>query len=560
MTAIDPRFHKFTKAIESYQLPKRFTFPFYYTPHPLCKLASEELQEHISRQENWKHNFGLEPNQEDPIGKMFGVLLVKTKHGEIGYLAAFSGKMAGVNHLPGFVPPVYDMLAEDSFFIKGKKVLNSINAKVEQLSTNARIATLKYEINDLRILAESAEKEKRKYIIEQRKARKILRATAAQEMNEDNFVIYKNELAKQSVAQRYELRDLLKYWSKKIAVLQKELDALEGEINKLKIKRKEFSASIQKQLFEQYNFLNAKDEKKNLQDIFSETALGIPPAAAGECAAPKLLQYAYLNQYIPIAMAEFWWGASPGTAIRKHKQYYPSCQGKCKPILGHMLKGLDVDEDPMLQNPASEKEIKIIHRDADMLVINKPAELLSVPGKTVNDSVYQRIRKQFPEASGPLIVHRLDMSTSGLMLIALNKESNKLLQKQFIERSIKKRYTAVLDGTIEKDKGTIELPLRVDLDDRPRQLVCYEYGKHAKTIWEVIERKNNKTKVNFYPITGRTHQLRVHAAHSRGLNCPIVGDDLYGTKSNRLHLHAEYIEFIHPKSSMKMSFRVKAEF
>lgn len=259
-------------------------------------------------------------------------------------------------------------------------------------------------------------------------------------------------------------------------------------------------------------------------------------------------------------MAEFWWGASPKSEIRKHQNFYPACQGKCQPILEHMLEGISMDDNPLLTNPAQGKSIDIIYQDEVMLVINKPAEFLSVPGKNIEDSVYLRIKQSFPKAMGPLIIHRLDMATSGLMVIALSKEAHKELQKQFIKRTVKKRYVALLAGLIKEDSGTIDLPLRVDLDDRPRQLVCYEHGRHARTEWQVIERKNNQTKVYFYPVTGRTHQLRVHSAHIKGLNTPIVGDDLYGNKNTRLHLHAETLELKHPMTKELMHFQINAQF
>ncbi|MND52220.1 Ribosomal large subunit pseudouridine synthase A [compost metagenome] len=259
-------------------------------------------------------------------------------------------------------------------------------------------------------------------------------------------------------------------------------------------------------------------------------------------------------------MAEFWWGQSPKSEIRIHGQFYPACRGKCEPILAHMLEGVEMDENPMLTNPAEGRDVEIVYEDEALVVVNKPAEFLSVPGKNVQDSVYERMRLKYPNATGPLIVHRLDMSTSGIMLVAKTKESHKVLQEQFIKRTIKKRYIALLDGVVESEEGFIDLPLRVDLDNRPHQLVCYEYGKPACTKWEVVERKNNKTKIHFYPITGRTHQLRVHAAHPMGLNSPIVGDDLYGNKGERLHLHAEWIEFKHPTSKEIMTIQVEAEF
>ena len=286
-----------------------------------------------------------------------------------------------------------------------------------------------------------------------------------------------------------------------------------------------------------------------------------PPAGAGECAAPKLLNYAFEHQLKPIAMAEFWWGQSPKSEIRKHKQFYPACKSKCEPILlSHMLMGLEMESNPFEENPAAGKNIEIVYEDDILLVINKPAEFLSVPGKKISDSVYQRMKEKYPEATGPLVVHRLDMSTSGLMLIAKDEATYVKLQSQFIKRTISKRYVALLDGVLHDNEGSIDLPLRVDLEDRPRQLVCYDHGKPAQTKWKKIKIINNQTLVYFYPITGRTHQLRVHASHELGLKTPIIGDDLYGTKSNRLHLHAEQLIFIHPISNKKICFHCEAEF
>lgn len=553
-------FTAFKSSIKDIELPKQFTFPFYYTPHPLCIQAAQELQEHLLEQKSWRHNFGLDKNEENPIGKMFGVLLVQNENGKIGYLAAFSGKMAGVNHLPGFVPPIYDMLDENSFFMKGQLKLNDINKQVKKLQVDQNYIDCLNTVINTKAEAEKMITEQRLAIIEGRKHRKAKRQIGAKELSEIEFIELKDKLSKESVAQKNQLKHLTKLWADKIELAESDLNKFQTEIDALKEQRKKLSNSLQQQLFEQYNFLNAIGEQKNLSSIFAKTNQEVPPAAAGECAAPKLLQYAFENNLKPIAMAEFWWGESPKSAIRKHGQFYPACQGKCQPILGHMLQGLDVEENPLLSNPAEGKSIEIVYEDEELLVINKPAEFLSVPGKAIQDSVYQRMKIQFPKATGPLIVHRLDMSTSGLMLIAKNKDSHKKLQRQFINRKVKKRYVALLDGLLKEEFGIIELPLRVDLDDRPRQLVCYEHGKNATTKWEVIERENGRTKIHFYPITGRTHQLRVHAAHASGLNTPIVGDDLYGKKDRRLHLHAESITFKHPQTNDTLSFNVQADF
>jgi tRNA pseudouridine32 synthase/23S rRNA pseudouridine746 synthase len=235
-----------------------------------------------------------------------------------------------------------------------------------------------------------------------------------------------------------------------------------------------------------------------------------------------------------------------------------------------MLSGMTIDEDPLLLNDIAEDALELVYQDESIAVVNKPSGLLSVPGKNIKDSVYARMKEKFPNATGPLIVHRLDMSTSGLMVIALTKDANKHLQQQFIKRTVKKRYIALLEGMVTsaneslENEGDIKLPLIVDFDDRPRQMVCFDTGKIAQTHWEIIspiaEQKLSTTRVRLYPQTGRTHQLRVHCAHTLGLNMPIVGDDLYGTVAERLHLHAELLVIVHPTTQQLMTFEVSPDF
>ena len=556
----ETHFTPFQASIASHALPERFTFPFYYQPHPLCLLAAKELQVHLETQTQWQHNFGLTGDIASAIGKMFGVLLVQNKQGDIGYLAAFSGKLADKNHLPNFVPPVFDMLAEDGFFLTGQAEINLINQQIKTLEEQPEMLMLELAFNFENESALKAIKAHRQVMIEGRKTRKIRRAEAQQTLTADQLSACMEQLSQESIQDKNQLRDLNVYWDERINTAAQQLEHLTGKITSLKQRRKTLSASLQQQLFEHYRFLNNQGIYKNLCDIFKETPQHVPPAGAGECAAPKLLHYAFLHEMKPLAIAEFWWGESPKSEIRQHLNFYAACQGKCQPILTHMLEGIEMDDNPLLTNPAQGKMINIVYEDEVMLVINKPAEFLSVPGKNIEDSVYLRMKQRYPQATGPLIVHRLDMSTSGLMVIALSKEAHKNLQQQFISRSVKKRYVALLDGPIKQQEGIIDLPLRVDLDDRPRQLVCYQYGKTAKTKWQVIEQKGMQTKVYFYPITGRTHQLRVHSAHINGLNTPIVGDDLYGNKGQRLHLHAESLTLNHPVTGALLHFQVEAEF
>ena len=559
-------FTPFQSTISNFSLPEKFTFPFYYEPHPLALQAAKELQAYIENQTDFEHNFGIETGKEGlVIGKMFGVLVVQKENGEIGYLSAFSGKLANGNHHERFVPPVFDILVEDGFFRTQEDIISAINREIEELE-NAPNYLVQLEEEQRIISSSQTELTEIKREIKTNKAqRDILRKSFqnqlyTNEIDQTTYDHHLQELVKQSLKESYYLKD--KTQQSKLAVEQTKAKTqlFKDKIDALKEERKVKSAACQQEIFDHYFFLNAQGDQKSLGAIFQATEDQKPPAGAGECAAPKLLQYAFLHNLKPIALAEFWWGQSPSSEIKKHGHFYPACRGKCEPILGHMLAGIEMDENPMLTNPALGKELPIIYEDEYLALVNKPAEFLSVPGKAITDSVYERVKIRYPKATGPLIVHRLDMSTSGIMLIAKTKEIHKHLQSQFLKRTVKKRYVALLDGIVKIPSGEINLPLRVDLDDRPRQLVCYDYGKPALTHFETIDHKNRQTKVYFYPVTGRTHQLRVHAAHPRGLNTPIVGDDLYGTKGERLHLHAESITFRHPVSKEIVTFQVDAEF
>jgi tRNA pseudouridine32 synthase/23S rRNA pseudouridine746 synthase len=551
-------FIAFQQDISGIALPEKFTFPFYYEPHELSKIAAKALQDYLETQTDFEHNFGLSDTQDGlAIGKMFGVLVVQNTDGQLGYLWAFSGKLAERNHHPFFVPTVFDMLEENSFFLIGIKELTAINLEVDELESNPEFIALSKEFNSqTALIAKKLEAEKIR-MSELKKVRKAERQKAEQEIT-DSAVLENilSQLVRESLQNKFVFKEFAEYLEEQLSETKEKLNRFTEKINQLKEERSQKSAALQQQIFAEYSFLNQYKELKSLSEIFD----GNPPAGAGECAAPKLLHYAFQNDLKPIAMAEFWWGESPKSEVRKHGQFYPACTGKCEPILAHMLKDIPMDENPFGVNPAEGKALEVVFEDDYLALVNKPAEFLSVPGKEVKDSVVARVAMLYPDATGPLIVHRLDMATSGLLLIAKSIEIHKELQSQFIKRKVKKRYVALLDGLLKEDHGIIDLPLRVDLDNRPNQMVCYEYGKSAQTKWEVIERRENQTLVHFYPITGRTHQLRVHAAHQLGLNTPIVGDDLYGTKANRLHLHAESITFNHPVSKESTTVTVAADF
>ncbi len=539
-------FHPFQQNSAAIPLPEKFTFPFYYNPHQLSVIAARELQNYLETQNDFQHNFGLNKNHEGfVIGKMFGVLVVQNQNNQLGFLWAFSGKLAESNQHPLFVPTVFDMLEENSYFKKEETILNQFNKKINKLENDKNyIAALKH-LEQTKLQAKEEIQAHKETIKHGKKSRSEKRKARADEVLE--------QLNKESQEEGILLKKMTQYWNHHILTASESVDIFTAQINQLKEERKQKSSALQQQLFTEYAFLNQYQELKSLAAIFK----GNPPAGAGECAAPKLLHYAFQHNLKPIAMAEFWWGKSPKSEVRKHGQFYPACTGKCEPILKHMLQGIPMEENPFAINPAEGKELEIVFEDAYLLLVNKPSEFLSVPGKQITDSVQTRIKASYPNA---MIVHRLDMATSGLLLFGKTPEVYKKLQAQFIKRNVKKRYIALLDGVLSEDSGSIDLPLRGDLHNRPNQIVCYDHGKPAKTHWEVIERKDNKTLVYFYPITGRTHQLRVHAAHPLGLNTPIVGDDLYGTKADRLYLHAESITFQHPISNETLTIKIEIDF
>ena len=542
---MESKFHTFAQPIQSIPLPERFTYPFHYTPHPLCVIATEETQAYLKERTEWR--------EELQTGKMFGVLVVRTPAGEVGYLAAFSGNLAGKNVHPFFVPPIYDLLQPDGFFRQEEERINEINARIRTLQASPALEDARSRLQstieycDFVLQAAKDLMKKRKEERDRLRQFPLTEEETALLIKESQHMKAAHKLTKKS------LRSILEEDQAKV-------DRLEQEIEQLKQERKRRSAALQRKLFEQFRILNARGEVKDLCELFAPTYQGAPPAGAGECAAPKLLQYAYQHQLEPIAMAEFWWGDSPKTEIRHHGYYYPACKGKCEPILHHMLQGLRVDENPLLADSHRETKLDILYEDDYLLVINKPEGMLSVPGKGDVDSVYQRLSILYPEATGPIIVHRLDMATSGLLLAAKTKEAHQNLQAQFKNRTIQKRYIALLEGEVPQDEGEIRLPLCPDPLDRPRQIVSEEFGKPALTHYRVLERTSGKTLIAFYPQTGRTHQLRVHAAHPLGLHCPILGDELYGRKAERLYLHAEYLAFTHPITSERIEIQKSPAF
>ncbi|CDT71104.1 RluA family pseudouridine synthase [Vibrio coralliirubri] len=537
-------------------LPTRFTFPYYYTPHPTCELAMLQLQQSLI-------DGGV---NETSQGNLYAVLLVQNPTTqELGYLSAFSGLQldpALVSQLNNihFVPPAFDskqfqsqnsanlarqlQLADDIEKLQQSHNLDALLAELEGLKIESAQAIEAFQ------LAMSANKAQRNELREQANQEKVLG-------NLESAANLLKQLGNQSSQEKRDLKALRIEWKQKIAERQSHVDLIESELKNRKQDHQAVSEQLETQRLSHYRFINqAKQSKSLLELLDGKDAL----EGSGDCCLPKLLNFAFEHGFKPLALSEFWWGLPPTDIIRQHANLYPVCQSKSFEILDHQLSGIELEDNPLIVNPAVGKSFDIVYEDDEIVVVNKPEEFLSVPGKFIEDSVYTRIKARYPDATGPLIIHRLDMSTSGLLILALTAESNKHIQKQFIDRTVEKRYTALLDGEITGESGDISLPLRGDITDRPRQLVCHQHGRNAETHWQAVSTHNGKTKVHLYPKTGRTHQLRVHCAHPLGLGVPIRGDDLYGYKRERLHLHAGYLKLIHPTTGDWIEFEVPSEF
>lgn len=562
-------FHSIDQALLSgIDFPERMNNPLDYQPHPLCIAVCKELQTYLSEREDWR--------EEIDKGKMFGVLIVENAQPasgapKIGYLAAYSGQIGGRSDWDDFVPAVFDYLQPDGYFKTHEAEISGINQSIRNLEANTHMKEAKgliLQLQEERKHTIAAYQEK----IKKAKAKRDARREAGSLNPEEEA-----EMVKESQFMKAELRRLKKSLSEKTS-LETEYEAYQADILSLKQLRKTLSDALQQWLFSQFRMQNHEGESKDLLEIFRDAALRdypqatiatsriaalkmVPPAGSGECCEPKLLQYAYSLGYKPLQMAMFWWGESPKEEIRHHLHFYPACNGKCKPILQWMLPASTFE--PAAVDLSLYNKVETLYEDREIAVIHKPEGLLSVPGKdAAQPSVYALMRSKYPEATGPLIVHRLDMSTSGVMMIAKTEFAYHRLQKAFLNHQIQKKYVAIISGKVIPEKGIISLPLMPDYLDRPRQIVDHEQGKEAITEYEVLEPVDDShLRIALYPKTGRTHQLRVHCAHQEGLNAPILGDPLYGNeKAARLHLHAEEITFEHPLTGKKMTITRKADF
>ncbi|MBQ2491665.1 MAG: RNA pseudouridine synthase [Muribaculaceae bacterium] len=535
------------EVLESNALPAQFTFPFCYVPHPLCKAAAAHVMRYVESRGEW--------TAELHAGKMLGVLVVRDAEGQLGFLAAFSGNLAGAVQHSYFVPPVYDLLQPDGEFKRGEAAITAINHEIEQLHNDATLQELRDRLQ--RACTErDAELERYRALMAESK----LRRDEARQLGQISPEA-KQQLIAESQFQKAELKRLRRRWETQINALQQQIDDKLMRIDALKQERKAMSEALQERIFRLFVVRNARGESLDLIEVFNryygEDAGVMPPAGAGECCGPRLLQCAYLNALTPLCMAEFWYGNSPVGEVRHHGQFYPACSSKCKPILNFMLQGLDVEPNPL--ETASSAPIKVLYEDDWLVAVDKPTGMLSAPGKLDVESLPQLLMRERP-GEQLHVVHRLDMATSGVLLLAKSMEMCTTLQRMFAARQVCKCYVAWLQGNVASDAGAIGLPLRPDFDHRPFQVVDEAQGKEAITRYEVVECRDGLTQVRFYPLTGRTHQLRVHAAHRCGLNAPIVGDTLYGTPGARLMLHAQSLTFTHPVTAHRITITAPAPF
>lgn len=547
----------FSDPVNEAALPQRFPNPFSNIPHPLAHRAAKLLQARLNDECHWQHNF----NAADG-GRMLGVLVVKDGDGQIGYLAAFSGTIDDSGEQPGFVPPIFEQQEVEHLISDEMAGIARIQSELDSIAQDSRLSELQYQLNELLQQRNREIQSLREVQQHQKSERRIARQVIEQSAEHGSEEAAKAlvMLSFESQRDRQALKSLQKAWRDKLGSLEQHIEAIETKRAHLIAERRRAERKCERKRYSAYRLTNLQGDVTTVTELFGEK---LPVAGSGECAAIKLLHYAQRHALMPLALSEFWWGRSPAAEVRHHGHFYPACRGRCGQLLPFMLKGLPLQSRSISNRDfCDDGELDIVYEDDAIVVVNKPSGLLSVPGKEINDSVLQRLRARYPDASGPLLVHRLDMATSGVLLAAKSSAAHKALHQQFERRSVEKRYVAVVSKRLSEvcDNGVIELPLQVDIFDRPRQRLCSAHGKPATTHWQVISREPDRTRLYFYPITGRTHQLRLHAAHSAGLDAPIVGDELYGFPAERLLLHAERLCIDHPVSGIRETFSVAAPF
>lgn len=520
--------------------------PFDYIPDRECNEAFRELCHRLEDVKGSGRADDINFMRELESGKMLGVLIAADADGVRHTLYAFSGQLGhGGFHYPGFVGPVFDYLQPDGHFKTRERDISRQNCDIARFET-VSLRPVKTEYERVRNALDTEVSASRDRYRESKAARDARRKTGN---------VSEAELAamiRQSQFEKAELHRLKKRVAAQLEPYAARLKEAEAQLTTMKEKRRADSEALQQWLFTNFRLLNARGESLRLSEIFADTSMRIPPSGAGECCAPKLLHAAYLQGWQPVAMAEYWYGRGKEGEVRIHGRHYPACRGKCRPVLGWMLQGLDIE--PPLDSDcevAAMREPEIIFESRWFCVVDKPAGMLSVPGKGAALSVQQWLEAKYGPERDVKVVHRLDQDTSGLLMAAFGPTAYRALQFLFSSRQVKKTYIADLEGDYQSrgipQKGRIELPLSPDWLDRPRQRVDLDTGKDAVTDYEFLSVSDGHSRVMFHPLTGRTHQLRVHAASDAGLGMPILGDRLYGHGNRlRLHLHAMTLEFTSP--------------
>lgn len=522
-------------------LPTLFTYPFAYVPSDVCRAAARAVRSHLLTHPEWA--------AELEGGKMMGVLVCRDPEGNVGFLAAFSGTLGGTLTHPWFVPPVLDYEQPTGIFKTEENAISTLNRHIDALRQSDELRNLRTQLSQVQTQSHTEIETAKALMAQHKDQRRILRAQHPE---------MADELDRQSQFEKAELKRLTARWRTMEDDIKSQIATHEAEVQTLVTERKRRSNILQRWLFSRMRLSCADGAQVSVRDIFLQAGRGIPPSGTGECAAPRILHYAYGHGLCPISMAEFWVGRSPVGQIRTDGDFYPACQTKCGPLLSRMLRGVPMEPNPLVshtrpvlmgdtERPLTPQDIVILYEDADLMAVEKPEGLVTVTDRTDVPSLMQMVRQLRPDIEGPGYVHRLDQATSGIVLIAKRPDVHTALQMLFETRRVRKRYVAILERTPRQTHGVINLPLIPNIDDRPRQMVDMVRGRRALTRFEVVESyANGRTRVFFYPETGRTHQLRVHAASPLGLGAPIVGDNLYGHLSERLMLHADMLEFEHP--------------
>jgi tRNA pseudouridine32 synthase/23S rRNA pseudouridine746 synthase len=501
-------------------------------------------------------------------GKMYGVLLVENSDGEKFVLKAFSGLLNGESQIAGWVPP-----------IAGRE-----KVAIEEAITLSKLATIKQELIELSEIPERLEyaQKSQEYVLQFQllqdqhrisKQQRQIKRSQSLPLSEVDL----QELERESQQEKMLRRDFKRDRDQVLQPLQEAIAIADSKMLTLKKQRRELSRTLQTQMHNAYVLTNFAGETRSLRELITEGAM---PTGMGDCCAPKLLHYAAIHNLTPIAMAEFWWGLPSADGYKIQGEFYGACVERCQPLMGFLLSGRRSPPAPLIKGGEEIRNqfplykgdlggtLQIIFEDEYLLAIAKPPDLLSVPGRYLDtqDSVLSRLRqylgKEMDEQMEIYPVHRLDRQTSGVLLFARDLDSLRHLQKQFQDRQVHKIYEALLSGKITIEKGAIDLPLWGNPENRPHQQVDFVKGKPSVTQFQILRQEENHTRIEFIPLTGRTHQLRVHAADARGLGMTILGDRLYGchAETSRLHLHARELTFTHPRSQEMICLQIPVTF